>query len=345
MRWIVVLAGGVGTRFWPLSTAARPKQLLPLAGDAPLLVESVERALPLAAPDRVLIVTSRPLAPAIRQALPALPAPHVLAEPFAASTAPALAWATAFAARNDPEASVVSLHADWTVGDPEAFRRAATAALELAESQDVLVTVGAKPVRPETGYGYVVPGAPLAGGAHRIARFVEKPDAPRAATLIAEGAVWNTGLFAWTARRFRAELAAHTPELAAGLPALDGGDVERFYQAARPVSVDVGVFERTQRGAVVAGDFGWDDVGSWAALRRVRSTDAHGNVGVGDVHLVDSDGCVVWSDDGTTVVAGLRDAVVVRTRGITLVTTTSRAPDLKKLLDRLPADLAGERGA
>jgi mannose-1-phosphate guanylyltransferase len=345
MRWIVVLAGGVGTRFWPLSTSERPKQLLPLAGDQPLLVESVERALPLAVPERVLVVTSAALAPAIRQALPGVPPDQVLAEPFAASTAPALAWATAHAARRDPDASVVSLHADWTVADPAAFRRAAAAALDLAASADVLVTVGAKPVRPEIGYGYVVPGEALAGGARRIAHFVEKPDAQRAQALIADGALWNTGLFAWTARRFRAELEAHTPELAGGLPALDAGDVERFYRASRPVSVDVGVFERTSRGAVLAGDFGWDDVGSWAALRRVRPHDAHGNVGVGDVHLVDCDGCVVWSDEGTTVVAGLSDMVVVRTRGITLVTTAARAPELKKMLDRLPSDLAGERGA
>jgi len=345
MRWAVVLAGGVGTRFWPLSTAARPKQLLPLAGAQPLLTETVERILPLVDPARVLVVTSGPLADAARRALPGVPAANVLAEPFAASTAPALAWATWRAAAADPDAAVLSLHADWTVGRPDAFRAAAAEALSVAEQQDVLVTVGAAPTRPETGYGYIVPGSALSGRARRIERFVEKPDADAARSLIESGALWNTGLFAWTARRFRAEVQAHTPELAAGLPALDRGDAEAAYRAFRPVSVDVGVFERTRRGAVLPGDFGWDDVGSWAALRRVRATDANGNVAVGDVHLVDAAGCVVWSEEGTTVISGLTNAVVVRARGITLVTTAERAPELKKLLDRLPPGVVGERGA
>ena len=345
MRWAVVLAGGVGSRFWPVSTPARPKQLLPLAGAQPLLTESVERILPLVDPARILVVTSRALADAVRGALPRLPAANVLAEPFAASTAPALAWATARAATADAEASVLSLHADWTVRDADAFRASAAAALTLTETRDVLVTVGTSPTRPETGYGYIVPGEALGRTGRRIARFVEKPDAAQASALLETGALWNTGLFAWTARRFRAEVEAHTPELFAGLLALDRGDADAAYRAFRPVSVDVGVFERTDRGAVVQGDFGWDDVGSWAALRRVRAADEHGNVAVGDVHLVDARGCVVWSEEGTTVVAGLTDAVVVRARGITLVTTAQHAPELKRLLDRLPPDLAGERGA
>jgi len=345
MRWAVVLAGGVGSRFWPLSTPARPKQLLPLAGPQPLLTETVERILALVDPVRILVATSGQLADAARGALPGLPAANVLAEPFAASTAPALAWATWRAAAGDPDATVLSLHADWTVGEPDAFRATAAEALSVAEQQDALVTVGAAPTRPETGYGYIVPGAALPGRARRIERFVEKPDADTARSLIGSGALWNTGLFAWTARRFRAEVQAHTPELAAGLPALDRGDAEAAYRAFAPVSVDVGVFERTRHGAVLRGDFGWDDVGSWAALRRVRATDASGNVAVGDVHLVDAEGCVVWSEEGTTVISGLTNAVVVRARGITLVTTAERAPELKKLLDRLPPGVVGERGA
>ncbi len=344
MLWAVVLAGGVGSRFWPLSTATRPKQLLPLAGGEPLIVESVRRILPLVPAERVLIVTSRALQAATRAALTMIPAANILAEPFAASTAPALAWATSHAALADPAASILSLHADWAIGDADGFRAAAVRAIELAEREDVLVTVGATPVRPETGFGYVVPGTPL-GAARRIARFVEKPSLEDARALIAQGALWNTGLFAWTAVRLRAEIAAHTPELAEALPHFDQGDAAAAFKGVRPVSIDVGVFERTARGAVVEGSFLWDDVGSWAALRRVRPTDAAGNVAVGLAHLVDAKDCVVWSEDGPTVVCGLEGAVVVRARGITLVTTAERAPDLKKLLDKLPPDLVGERGA
>lgn len=343
MRWAVVLAGGVGSRFWPLSTAARPKQLLPLAGARPLVVDSVARLAGVVPPERVLLVTSRALQQTIQAALPDVPRANVLAEPFAASTAPALAWATARARASDASATVLSVHADWTVGDPAAFRSTAAAALDLAEREGAIVTVGARATRPEIGYGYIVPGEPMGGGsARKILRFVEKPSATEAARLIASGALWNTGMFAWTAERFHEELARHTPELASALSALDRGDVEAFYRAAKPVSVDVGLFERTTAGVVVAGDFGWDDVGSWAALRRVRTADGAGNVAVGAVHTVDASGCVVWSEDGPTVLDGVADLVVVRARGIVLVTTRERAPHLKELLARLPPELAGD---
>jgi len=342
MRWAVVLAGGVGSRFWPLSTAARPKQLLPLAGARPLVVESVARLAGVVPPERVLLVTSLALQRAIQDALPDVPRTNVLAEPFAASTAPALAWATARASGSDASATVLSVHADWTVGDPAAFRSAAGAALDLAEREGAIVTVGARATRPEIGYGYIVPGEPVGGNARKILRFVEKPSAAEAARLIASGALWNTGMFAWTAARFFEEIARHTPELASALPALESGDVEAFYRAAKPVSVDVGLFERTKAGAVVPGDFGWDDVGSWAALPRVRAADGAGNVAVGAVHAVDATGCVVWSEDGPTVLDGVADLVVVRARGIVLVTTRERAPHLKELLARLPPEVAGD---
>ena len=346
MRWAVVLAGGVGSRFWPLSTALRPKQLLPLAGARPLVVESVARLLPAVPAERVLLVTSRALQAPLRAALPDVPAANVLAEPFAASTAPALAWATARARAADPAATVLSVHADWTVADPAAFRQAAAAALDLAEREGAIVTVGARATRPEIGYGYIVPGDRIGTeGARRIVRFIEKPAAADAERLIAAGALWNTGMFAWTTARFREEIERHAPELAVALPALDRGDVDAFYRAAKPVSVDVGLFERTTRGAVVTGDFGWDDVGSWAALTRVRAADAAGNVAVGDVHAVDATGCVVWSEDGPTVLDGVADLVVVRARGLVLVTTRERAPHLKELLARLPPALAGDGAA
>ncbi len=340
-RWAAVLAGGSGTRFWPLSTSDTPKQMLPLAGAEPLLVQTVRRLQGLIAPERLLIITGERLADRTRQLLPELPAQNILAEPRAASTGPALTWATAVAAREDPGASVLSLHADWYVGDDDAFRASAGEALDVAERHDVLVTVGVVPTRVDVSYGYIIPGDPLGGGARRVARFVEKPDAGRAADLIKAGALWNSGLFAWTAARFFAETDAVAKEIAPRVPALRRGDVSGFFREVTPIAVDVSHFERSRRVAVVAGRFPWDDVGTWAALARVRPRDQDGNVVVGDVVAREARDCVVWSEEGPVVVDGVKNLVVVRANGVTLVTTAERAQYLKALLEALPARVRG----
>ena len=178
-RWAAVLAGGSGTRFWPLSTPAVPKQFLALDGTRPLLERAVSRLEGLVPPERILVITGEAFAERTRALLPHLPLEGILAEPRAASTGPALAWATHLAAARDPDATVLSMHADWHVGDDRAFRATAEHALEVAEAHDVLVTVGVVPTRPETGYGYIEPGEELDGDARRVARFVEKPDAAK----------------------------------------------------------------------------------------------------------------------------------------------------------------------
>jgi mannose-1-phosphate guanylyltransferase len=343
-RWAAVLAGGSGTRFWPLSTPHRPKQLLALTGRRPLLVEAVSRLAGLIPPERVLVLTGGDLVDAVRALLPEVPAENVLGEPKAAGTAPALAWATVTARQRDPDASVLSLHADWYVGNDDEFRAAARRALEIAETGDVLVTVGVVPTRPDPGYGYVVPGEPLDGDAHRVRRFVEKPDEAGAAALLAEGALWNSGLFAWTGRCFLDETRAVAPELAPHLDRLAAGDVAGFFEAVTPITVDVSHFERSRRVAVVVGRFPWDDVGNWSALLRVRGRDATGSVTVGDVTAFDTHDCVLWSDEGALVVDGVRDLVVVRTGGVTLVTTRERAANLKPLLEALPPSLREAAG-
>ncbi|HEU5304270.1 MAG TPA: sugar phosphate nucleotidyltransferase, partial [Gemmatimonadales bacterium] len=318
MRWAVVLAGGSGTRFWPLSTPQHPKQLLPLAGSTSTAEESVDRLAGLIPRDRILVVTGAALAEQIRDRLK-LPAENVLVEPRAASTAPALIWATSEAQRRDPDAEVLSLHADWAIGDAAAFRRTADAALMTARRYGRLVTVGVVPSRPETGYGYIVPGAPLGDGARMVARFSEKPDAATALDLMAAGALWNSGLFAWTAENLLAEVQAHTPEVAPHLPALRAGDVGRFFREVTPISIDVGVLERSASVAVVSGAFAWDDVGTWEALMRVRPKDPGGNVVVGSGYMHDSEDCIVWADRDTVVLSGVQDLIVVQANGRILV--------------------------
>ena len=334
--WAVILAGGVGKRFWPLSTAERPKQLLPLAGDRPLLAQAVRRLDGLVPPDRILILTGPFLVERVTALVPEVPPAQVLAEPRAASTAPALVWGAHWIARRDPDAQMLSLHADWAIGDEAAFRTTAARALAVAREHDVLVTVGVKPTRAETAYGYIVPGRPLGRQARRVQRFVEKPTAARAAELRRRKALWNTGLFAWDVERFLAEVGAHARELKAGLPALSSGDVAGFFSAVTPVAVDIAVLERTKRLAVVAGTFTWDDIGSWDALFRTRTPDSHGNVAVGNITIGDDvRRCVLWSESEHLAVSGITDLIVVRANGHTLVMPTGRADRLKALVQRL----------
>jgi len=334
-----VLAGGTGTRFWPLSSATRPKQYLSLATDEPLLVDAVRRLDGLIPPEHILVITSAAYAETTRALLSNIPAANVLGEPQPASTAPALAWATEVVRQRDPDGAVLSLHADWWVGDDELFRQTGAKALEVARTYDALVTVGIVPSRPDIGFGYIEPGDVLEEGVQVVNRFTEKPNAVRAAQLVQQGALWNSGLFAWTARRFRLETEHHAPEIAPHLPLLEAGDVVGYFNAITPIAIDFSHFERSERVVVVPGRFPWDDVGTWAALARVRGTDTARNVVAGAAFVHESVDSVVWADDGAIVLDGVNGLVVVRANGRVLVTTRERAVNLKRLLDALPDEL------
>jgi mannose-1-phosphate guanylyltransferase len=335
---VVVLAGGVGSRFWPLSTPTRPKQLLPLIGEAPLLVESLERLAPLADAAHTLILTNASLVPAIHDLAPSLPGANLIAEPKPAGTAAALTWAAHEIARRDPDGVMVSVHADWAIGDPDGFRRALQRAVAVATQHRALVTVGVVPSRPDPGFGYIRPGDLVDGDTRRVRQFVEKPDRARAEQMVRDGYLWNSGIFVWRAADFLDEVRRRTPEVA---PALDaaGDDIAAFFGSVRPVSVDVGVLERSDRVMVIPGDFGWDDVGTWAALRRVRKLDAAGNAMSGAAWPVDAHGNVVHADGCDVVLFGVDDLVVVARHGLTLVTTIERAADLKELVEALPPEV------
>lgn len=341
-RWAVVLAGGVGSRFWPLSTPERPKQLLPLVTDQPLLADALERLAPLVDPAHTLVLTNATLADAVRRVAPSLPATNLIAEPRSAGTAAALAWAAAEIERRDgPGAVMLSIHADWAVADAERFRAALSAAADAAERHEALVTVGVVPSRADPGFGYIAPGMPVNSALRRVDRFVEKPTRERAAAMVADGYLWNSGIFVWRVGDFLAELRAHATELAAALPLLgDAGERERFFGAVgTPVSVDVGVLERSSRVLVIPGDFGWDDVGTWGALARVRPRDAAGNALSGAAHAVQASGNVVHAEGSTVVLYGVEQLVVVAREGLVLVTTVDRSAELKSLLDALPPEV------
>ena len=334
--WVVVLAGGVGSRFWPLSTPERPKQLLSLVTDAPLLADAVRRLEPIAPPSRTLILTNAALAAPIATLLPRVPRENIIAEPRPSGTGAALVWAAAQIRAHAGDAAVmISVHADWSVGDEERFRDALRKAAEAAFRHESLVTVGVVPSRPDPGFGYIQPGAEVVAGVRRVVRFVEKPDRAHAEIMRSEGYLWNSGIFVWRVGDLLAEVRELTPELAPALAA-HGDDIHAFFDAVSPVSVDVGVLERSTRVLVLAGDFGWDDVGTWGALRRVRARDAAGNAASGAVHAVDAHDNVVHAEHSTVVLYGVHDLVVVERDGLVLVTTVDRSSDLKTLIDALP---------
>ncbi len=344
----MILAGGVGSRFWPVSTPARPKQLLPLGGTRALLAETVERILPLVPPERLRILTGAALAEATLAAVPEIGAEGLLLEPRARGTAPVLAWAAVEIARRDPEAVLISLHADHVIEPAEAFRLLLARVAAVAARTGRLFTLGIEPTRAETGYGYIRVGSPLEGepGLFEVERFVEKPARETAAAYLQEGGyLWNSGIFVWRAATLLDELLRNTPELAPHLALLEAGQVGEFFERAPALSIDEALLERSDRVAVARADFRWDDVGAWDAVARTRAADSRGNVAVGEAEVVDSDGCIAWAEDGAVVVFGAQDLVVVRANGVTLVAPRARVAELKALLAALPERLRDVEGS
>jgi mannose-1-phosphate guanylyltransferase len=345
--WAVIFAGGIGSRFWPLSTPARPKPLLALVSEQTLIEETVGRLQPTIPPERVLILTSRDIAPAIRSVTKDVPDENVLVEPRPLGTAAALAWgAQELARRAGPSAMCVAIHADLAVDFPEEFRRTLRRAAAVAAREQALVSVGIQASRPETGFGYVVPGAPLdadfplaRGGAATVVRYVEKPSERDATMMIAEGARWHGGIVVSSVETILRELALHTVEVRDGLESLRLGNLPAFAGMVRATSLERGLLERSERVLVIQGEFGWDDVGTWASLRRARDLDDDGNGAVGSAYFVDADCNVVHSEGGTVVVYGLSRMLVVTLDGLTFVTSLDRATDLRPLLDALPGSM------
>lgn len=343
-RWAVILAGGVGSRFWPLSTPARPKQLLPLVDREPLLANAARRMAPIADPANTLVLTTAELCDAVARVLPRLPAENVIAEPRPSGTAAALAWAASEIVIRDPDGVMICIHADWAISDDAMFVSTLRDAATLAESRNALVTVGIVPTRPDTGFGYLEPGEPVDGG-FKVKRFIEKPDREGAKLLVASGALWNSGIFCWRASDFLSELRTHTPEVATALDqhatARASRSKDEFFSFVKPVSVDVGLLERSANVLAVRGEFGWDDMGTWGALRRARTPDLHGNVVSGRTHLLESRRNVVHAEGDAVVLYGVEDLVVVSRPGLTLVTTVEKAEDLKALVESLPPEIKG----
>ncbi len=348
--YAVIMAGGSGTRFWPASRHKRPKQLLSLTGNRSLLQQTVDRLAPLAGPERVLVVTGRAHAEAVAEQLPQLPEANILAEPVGRNTAAACGLAAAWAARQDPEAVCLVLPADHLIIDEKLFCATLERAARLAQAQQVLVTLGLTPRFAATGFGYIETGevedeAPPA--VSRVAAFHEKPDAPTAEQYLAGNRhLWNSGMFAWRAGVFLAELERHLPELAQGLaglaPELEGPELhqalERVYPGLPAISVDHGVLEKSANLRVVKADFGWSDVGSWEAMAELWEADEAGNAcQAGQVLALDARGNLVSAGDRLTALMGVENLVAVVTDDVLLILPRERCQEVGRLLEELRA--------
>jgi mannose-1-phosphate guanylyltransferase len=345
--WAVVFAGGIGSRFWPLSTPERPKPLLALVTGNSLLEDTVGRLQPLIPPERVIVVTSRDIAPAIRGAVRDLPEENILVEPRPLGTAAALAWgAQEVARRAGRETPVCAMHTDLAIAFPGAFRESLGRAAAVANREGALVAMGVRPTRAEPSFGYIRVGDALdrdvplsAGGAYQVAGFFEKPTEAGARDLAGDGALWHSGIIVGSAKTMLEKLERYTPEIAPGLAALASGNLPAFAGMIRSVSIERGLLERIARFLVLLADFGWDDVGTWASLRRARDLDDDGNGALGPVQFVDASSNVVHTESGNVVLFGVSRLLVVSLPGLTFITTLERASDLKPLLDALPGSL------
>ena len=343
----VVLSGGSGSRLWPVSRASFPKQLWPLISDRTMLQETALRATGKGFADPVVVCNQEHrflIAEQLREV--GLGKARLLLEPFGRNSAPAIAAAALLVAETEPDAVLWMMAADAAITRPDALAEALARAVTAARSGRI-VTFGMRPVRPETGYGYIETGdlLPDCPGVHAIARFIEKPNAARAAELVATGThLWNSGMYVFTARILIEELGLHAPDvLRAAREAIERRaedldflrlDPEAFARAP-DISLDYAVTERTHHAAVVPADLGWSDVGSWDALWDVSPKDEDGNVGVGDVLLEHTENCYARSDGIVTAVVGVRDIVTVVTEDAVLVTHRDRAQDVKRIVERL----------
>jgi mannose-1-phosphate guanylyltransferase len=356
----VIMAGGSGTRFWPLSRKAKPKQFLPLAGDLPLLTATVRRLPPLAKAADTYVVCGPVHAAAARKLVKELPARNLIVEPCARNTAPCVGLAALHVAARQKKGVVVMLPADHHIARPEAFRESIAEAARLAEKGHI-VTIGIRPHAPETGYGYLkvgprLPGQGKAKGkskgkvaprnqAHKVERFVEKPDVVTAARYLADGHyLWNSGIFIFRADVILDEIRRAMPVLGEQLDAIEQSlgtpgyqkTLARVFPDCPSISIDYGVMEKSQRIVVVPADFGWSDVGSFAALPEVRPVDHLGNVAEGDALIIDGRNNVVVAAGGRPVaVIGMDGVVVVDAGDAILVCRKDRAQDVRKAVDEL----------
>jgi mannose-1-phosphate guanylyltransferase len=324
-EYILILAGGGGTRLWPQSRRRRPKQFLPLLpGGESLLAATIERLLPRWPIDRILVVTAADQIAEVRRVAPELPLANIVTEPRARNTAACIGLGAVTVLARDAEAACAVLPSDQHIADDAGFRRCLELAFVRARAATrPVVTIGVRPTTPETGFGYLEPGTPTADGARMVARFVEKPDRETAERYVAAGFLWNAGMFVFRASRMLEAIDKHLPALGALLDKIARDPNSAQTLAAGEVET-------------VPGDFGWNDVGSFSALEHVAPHDAAGNATLGESVTIDARGNILVGDGRRVIAAvGVEDLIIVATDDAVLVLPKSRAQDVRRVVDEL----------
>ncbi len=344
--YAVIMAGGVGKRFWPKSREKRPKQLLNIVGERSLIQETVDRLTPLLPLDRVFVVTKASQIDAIREHIPALPLSNLIGEPKGKNTAPCIGLAALFVQRLDPEAVMVVLPADHLITDSEAFIQALRVGGRIAAEQDCLVTLGIGPRYAATGYGYIQFNEQLGAldgvSWYRVKTFAEKPNRETAERFLESGDfLWNSGIFIWKCKRILQEIEEHLPHLYDGLMEIqadlgserEGETLKRVYCQIKSISIDYGVMEHAEDVVVLKGAFGWNDLGSWDEVYNLSEKDENHNVFVGPHVAKNVRGCYVDAPGKLVALMGLENLIIVDTEDVLLVCPRERAQDVQELVE------------
>ncbi len=333
----VIMAGGIGSRFWPLSTPEYPKQFIDILGCGRTLIQlTVDRFKGICPMQNFWVVTNAAYVDIVREQLPDIPVDHILAEPAARNTAPCIAWACWRIKDEDPEANVVVTPADAVVMNPEEFRRVIDNALAFTARSSAIVTIGIKPSRPETGYGYVEAAGTVDGEIKRVAAFKEKPCREVAEQYVAAGNyLWNAGIFVWNIRTITDAIGTYKPNIAADMERMKTpADVQAVFPQCEKISIDYAVMEPAAADGKVythPADFGWSDLGNWASLHDKLQKDSANNGAVGSVHLYECSNCVVHAEEaGKVVLQGLDGYIVSAKGGRLLVCRRSEEQRIKE---------------
>jgi mannose-1-phosphate guanylyltransferase len=343
MNWAVIMAGGVGERFWPMSRRKRPKQLLSIVGKRTMIQQTVARLRGVVPPSRIVVITTADQVALVRKQLPRVP--HVIAEPVGRNTAPCVGLAAAIIGQQDPAAVMVVVPADSYIPDVARYKRVVKDSLEYAARENVLITIGIQPTSPHTGYGYVQLGDRVTDRISKVKRFVEKPDRTTAERFLASGDYrWNAGMFVWSVGAINEALGQFQPDMADGCRAIQaavgtkdfGRVLQREFAKMTKISIDYAVMEKAGNVVVAKGDFAWDDVGDWAAIERHHTKDAAGNVARGEFVGVDVRNCVVVNDTGKVIAAvGVSDLVIVQTGDATMVCRKADSQRVREIVKQL----------